>query len=274
MAENIKLICFDLDDTLLTYKSWRILNRALGIPEEDDIQMWNDYNEGKISYGTWNNKILYRYLQHIDATREGITKIASRYTYANGVRETIDYLKEKGYNIVLISGSFDIFVSIIAKDLDIKFFKANNTFIFDDKGRLQAIHDNGDDKLAKVRYLESFCEMLNVTIDQCACIGDGANDIELFKKTGHGITFKGSNIESDAWKVIALLLTTMGQMNFFKRRILKMPERELMLFQHVMIQINLWKLLAWLINFQSAIRTVQELLLLENRNMKRINRFQ
>ena len=51
-------------------------------------------------------------------------------------------------------------------------------------------------------YLESFCEMLDVDINECAAIGDGANDIGLFKATGHGVTFKGSNIEKDAWKVI------------------------------------------------------------------------
>ena len=51
-------------------------------------------------------------------------------------------------------------------------------------------------------YLESFCEMLGIGLDECACIGDGANDLELFRKTGRGITFRGSKIESDAWKVI------------------------------------------------------------------------
>jgi hydroxymethylpyrimidine pyrophosphatase-like HAD family hydrolase len=47
--------------------------------------------------------------------------------------------------------------------------------------------------------------MLNIPIESCACIGDGANDIEMFKKTGRGITFKGSSIEKDAWKVIESL---------------------------------------------------------------------
>jgi phosphoserine phosphatase len=39
-------------------------------------------------------------------------------------------------------------------------------------------------------------------MQECACIADGANDIEMFRRTGRGVTFRGSPIEKDAWKVI------------------------------------------------------------------------
>ena len=199
---NVKLICFDLDETIISHSSWQQLNLALGISKEDDRAMYEDFIAGRISYEEWNNKVLNFYLKHKDSTREEITEILSRYSYNDGVRESINYLKSKGYIIVLISGSIDILVSIIAHDLGIKYFKANNTFIFSSSNKLQAIHSQGDDKDAKTMYLESFCEMLDVDINECAAIGDGANDIGLFKATGHGVTFKGSNIEKDAWKVI------------------------------------------------------------------------
>lgn len=202
MKENIKLICLDLDQTLIYRNSWRTLGLALGIPAEEDIRLYKEYKAGLFSYDEWNEKVLEFYTKHEDANREGITKILADYTFVDGAREAVEYLKSKGYELVLISGSIDILVDVVAKDLGIKYFKANNTFIFDENDRLISIHSGGDDTLAKAGYLESFCEMLGFDITECACIGDGSNDLEMFRRTGHGITFKGGRIEKDAWKVI------------------------------------------------------------------------
>lgn len=200
--ENIKLICFDLDHTLIKKSSWKELNLALGISVEEDERLYQEHKSELLTYDQWINKILERYVEHEDANRETITKIFSQYSLIDGAREAIEYLKAKGYILVLISGSVDILVDMIAKDLGIPFSKANNTFVFDDNNRLLNIHTYGDDVAAKLAHLESFCEMLGINIKECACIADGANDIEMFRSTGHGITFKNSNIENEAWKVI------------------------------------------------------------------------
>ena len=60
----------------------------------------------------------------------------------------------------------------------------------------------GNENIAKLNILEDICLKLGINVDECACIGDGGNDIEMFKKTKHGITFKGSKIEKEAWKVV------------------------------------------------------------------------
>ena len=77
-----------------------------------------------------------------------------------------------------------------------------NTFIFDEKDNLENIVTYGKDEIAKLNILESYCRKLGIDISECVCVGDGDNDIEMFKKTGKGITFKGSKIENEAWKVI------------------------------------------------------------------------
>ncbi len=163
---------------------------------------YDEYKSNVISYDEWNDKILELYLKHENANRESITKTLSRYFYNEGVKEIVKYLKDKGYTLVLISGSIDILVNMVAKDLGILYNKANNTFIFDEQNRLIGIHSGGNDVLAKAEHLESFCEMLNIDIKECACIADGRNDVEMFRRTGHGITFKGSLIENESWKVI------------------------------------------------------------------------
>lgn len=203
MKENIKLICFDLDETLINRSSWKYLSMALGMTEEEDRKMYKDYKAGLFSYDEWNEKILKHYLKHKDATKEGITNILSRYDYIDGAKEAVKYLQSKGYKMVLISGSMDILVKVVAEDLGIDYYKANNTFVFDENNKLKGIHSGGDDTIAKLGYLESFCEMLGVNIlSECVCIGDGSNDLMMFEKTQHGITFRNSKIKDTAWKLI------------------------------------------------------------------------
>jgi phosphoserine phosphatase len=141
-------------------------------------------------------------LEQDNATRKGITEIFSHYELADGAREAVEYVRSKGYETALISGSIDIMVDLVAHDLGITYAKANNTFIFDDANRLTGIHTFGDDTIGKADHLESFCDKLGISMNECACIGNGENDIEMFRRTGHGITFRGSKIEHDAWKVI------------------------------------------------------------------------
>ena len=199
---KIRLVCFDLDDTLIRRNSWHALNNSLGITDEEDQHWFDAYGSGEISSEQWKNILLERYLEHSDATRDGITKIFSQYELVDGARESVEHVRSKGLETVLISGSVDIVVDLVAKDLGISHAKANNSFLFDDADRLQSIHTCGDDTIGKADHLESFCEMLGIQMNECACIGDGYNDIEMFRRTDHGITFRGSKIEKDAWKVI------------------------------------------------------------------------
>lgn len=199
---NIKLICFDLDETLINYSSWRELNKALGVSVDEDRRLYIEHKEGITTYDEWNNKLLKIYQKHKNANKEDIIKIVSNYSYNKGAREIIEYLKNKGYKLALISGSFDILVNIVAKELSIEYAKANNTFIFNKDDRLESIISDGYDVEAKAKHLENFCKMLDIDIKECACIADGANDILMFRRTGHGITFKGSLIENEAWKVV------------------------------------------------------------------------
>ena len=200
--DEIKLVCLDLDETIIGHNSWFDLGIALGMTPEEDERLYDLYKAGTITYEEWNGHVLAHYLKHEDANRQGVTKILSSYTFNDGAREAVEYLKAQKYEIVLISGSIDIIVDNVARDLGIQYRKANNAFEFDEHDRLKYIRSYGNDTLAKLAHLESFCEMLGIQIEECACIGDGANDIAMFRKTTHGITFANSPIKDEAWKII------------------------------------------------------------------------
>jgi phosphoserine phosphatase len=198
----IKLICFDICHTLIEENTWYKLNVALGMSPEEDEKYFKLYREGKLSYQDWTKTIFDIYRRKGRASFENINKAVAGYTYKTGARETIDYLKNKGYKIALITGGMDLLVDKIAKDLGVGLTAANTSFVFDENNYLKEMISVGDEPETKVHHLNDFCRKLGIDFDECAAVGDGANDVDLFLKTGHGITFRGSKIENKAWKVI------------------------------------------------------------------------
>ncbi len=206
MKDNIKLVCFDLNKTLIKENSWLDLNVAMGMLKEEDELLLKWYEESVISYKQWQEIIQNIYKKRGKAKLETISKVLSNYTYLDGAKDIVDYLQSKGYHLALISGSIDILVDKVAKDLQIELFEANNVFVFDSDNYLESINFFDDEKLAKVRHLQSFCRKLDLDITECACIGDGDNDSEIFIHSKHGITFKDSKITNISWKTIDNLL--------------------------------------------------------------------
>lgn len=199
---NIKLICFDMDDTLIHQNSWYKLNLALGVTHEEDTQMYNAYATGELSYENWTKSLFALYQKHGKANKAYIKNILSDFIINPEAYEVINYLKGKGYNLAIISGSFDILVDLVANELGILNQKGNTSLIYDENGILIDIKTYGDEGSAKLRHLKQICENIGVSVTECACVGDGANDLEMFKATGYGVTFPDSPIKDSAWKTI------------------------------------------------------------------------
>ncbi|MDA7693055.1 HAD hydrolase family protein [Alphaproteobacteria bacterium] len=51
------------------------------------------------------------------------------------------------------------------------------------------------------KFLENYVENLNINFDDALCVGDGANDIEMIKKSGLGVSYNGKNILNNAANV-------------------------------------------------------------------------
>jgi phosphoserine phosphatase len=206
MKNNIKLICFDLNKTLITENTWLQLNLAMGISKAEDQSMLDQYLQGKLTYEGAQQLLAKLYIERGKATKANILDSIYHYHYIAGAKETVAYLQAQGYRISLISGSIDLLVARVAQELGIEYYLANNQFVFDANDYLSQIVCLGDDSVVKVQQLKELSIRLDIPVNQMACVGDGDNDLGLFDLTGHGITFKGSKIESHAWKVIDQLL--------------------------------------------------------------------
>jgi len=204
---DTKLVCFDVDDTLISQNSWYVLNLALGMTPEEDLEMYEAYGRGDLSYDDWTAKLSALYRERGLATRENVTAALSTFKFKEGAEDLVRDLQSKGYEIALVSGSFDTLTRELAQHLGVKYAKGNTTLRFSDTGEFLDIESGGDEIQAKVGHLENFCNELGIKIEQCVCIGDGANDVEMFKKTGKGITFTDApeHVQAAAWKTVAQL---------------------------------------------------------------------
>jgi len=200
--KDIKLICFDLNKTLVKENTWLDLNLAMCVTKEEDDLLFRLYKDSIITYKEWQSILEKMYIKRGKATRANIEKTVFNYTYMKDAEDVVKYLKKKGYKIALITGSLLMLAEKVAKETGIEFYEANNIMIFNEDDYLEKLVALGNDELIKLRHLQSFCRELDIKLTECVCIGDGDNDRLLFEKCKHGITFKDSDIKDLSWKVI------------------------------------------------------------------------
>jgi phosphoserine phosphatase len=201
----VRLVCFDLNGTLIAENSWQHLNSAMGVTRKEDEDLLSSYRNGKISYHEGLQKLLPLYQRNGKFRKEIVERALYDYSYCEYAKEIIRYVSGKNYHTAIISGSFDMLVEKIAKELQVQYWAANNRFTFDKNGIGQSIECWGNDDTFKRVKLEEMCQSLHIAVTRCVCVGDSQNDRQIFKASGHGIALRGSEIEKDAWRVIEKL---------------------------------------------------------------------
>ncbi len=204
---KIRLVCFDVDGTLVKENSWQFLTAGLGFPPERVVEFYRKAKSGELTFMEAEKRYTKMLQQSDKTTRAFIKKLFSQIKPRPGAKDLISYLKKKGCPVYLISGAIDIFVEEIAKKIKADGFYANSSLGFDEKGSLQKIHYREIQGELKVKQLEELVKRLGIKINEVAFVGDSENDIEVFKATNHGIAVHSSNkeLKKIAWKEAASL---------------------------------------------------------------------
>jgi len=97
-------------------------------------------------------------------------------------------LKRLGYRTAVISGGFSVAAEALQKRLGIDFAWSNTLEISAGQltGRVLGPIVNAQ---RKAEILEELSRREGVPLDQVIAIGDGANDLLMLQKAGHGIAF-------------------------------------------------------------------------------------
>ena len=107
---------------------------------------------------------------------------------AGRVPSASDQGRRLGYRTAVISGGFSVAAEALQKRLGIDFAWSNTLEIEDGAltGRVIGPIVNAQ---RKADILEELARRENVPLDQVIAIGDGANDLLMLQKAGHGIAF-------------------------------------------------------------------------------------
>jgi len=202
--ENIKLVCFDVDETLVDGISWWMLTEALGCSLEKAFNIFNQAKEGKISFREGERLFTKMFEESGNATKEFINNFFESIDVKPGAKDLISYLKQKGYLIYLISGGINIYVNSIARKLGVNGFYSNSSLEFDKKGVLQGIHYRENQKVVKVEQLQELIRKIGIDMNNVVFIGDSDNDIDVFRATKHGIAVSTSDeeLKKVSWKTV------------------------------------------------------------------------
>lgn len=184
-----KIICFDIDGTLIDGNSWLLLTEGLNCPVVKHVELYQNTVSGKITFEKSERELVGIWRDSGNATQENLKRIYEKVDVREGVEELFEFLKSKGFLIYLVSGSNKFFVEGIAKRLKPDGYYSNAEIIFDDERIIsridQRIHEQGQ---IKVEQVTEIAEKNGLSIKDIYFVGDGENDIDVFIATGKGLS--------------------------------------------------------------------------------------
>ena len=180
-----RLICFDMDSTLIQTEVIDELARKHGVYEQV-AAITESAMRGEIDFKesfTQRCKLL----KGLDVSV--MKDIAENLPFTEGVDRLMYVLKKYGYKIAILSGGFTFFGEYIQKKYDIDYVYANELEI-DDNGKLTGnyVGEVVDGK-RKAELLKLIAQVEKVNLQQTIAVGDGANDFPMLSESGLGIAF-------------------------------------------------------------------------------------
>ena len=189
-----KLLLADMDSTIIKEESIDELARLIG-KEKEVIKITNEAMNGKIDY---KKALLERVAILKDQPAEILEKLKKSININDGAIELIKTMKHNNSITVLVSGGFTFLTDYLKKSLGFEHAHANSLEICPDN--LNKMYITGKvidpilDKHAKVWYLDNYVRKNKLDYEETICVGDGANDIEMIKKAGLGVSYNGKKV--------------------------------------------------------------------------------
>ncbi|MTE25761.1 phosphoserine phosphatase SerB [Winogradskyella ouciana] len=181
---NRRLVCFDMDSTLIQTEVIDELAERAGVGEEVRA-ITESAMQGEIDF----NESFEKRMKLLKGLSEDVLKeVAENLPITKGAKRLVDTLHNYGYKTAILSGGFTYFGHYLQEKLDIDFVYANQLEIKD--GKLTG-HYLGDivNGTKKAEYLQKLADNMGIDIGQTIAVGDGANDLEMLNLAGLGIAF-------------------------------------------------------------------------------------
>jgi phosphoserine phosphatase len=182
---NRRLVCFDMDSTLIEAEVIDELAKAAGVGAEVSA-ITEQAMRGELDF-TQSFKRRVGLLKGLDESV--LDGIAHNLPITEGAEDLVRALKALGYKTAILSGGFTYFGQYLQAKLGIDYVYANELEIEDGKvtGEVKGEVVDGQ---RKAELLKLLAARENLNLQQVIAVGDGANDLPMLSIAGLGIAFR------------------------------------------------------------------------------------
>jgi len=181
---NRRLVCFDMDSTLIQTEVIDKLAELAGVGDEVKT-ITESAMQGEIGF----NESFIKRMKLLKGLNEDVLHdVAINLPITKGAKRLIDTLKSYGFKTAILSGGFEYFGRYLQNELGIDYVYANQLEIKNGVltgGYLGEIVDGN----RKAEYLKEIAKKEGINISQTIAVGDGANDMPMLNLAGLGIAF-------------------------------------------------------------------------------------
>ena len=185
---QFKLVIFDLDGTLTQERSiWEYIHKRLGKWYGFAEEYQNQFLAGKISY----EEFCERDAQVWKGMKvEELSGIIKTVPFHPGVDELIDYLKQKGLKLSMVSSGLSLLSDWVHQKYGFDYSVSNDLLhengILTGKVKIQVYYDK------KAEWVRKILKQFGVKPEEVIAIGDSVGDMDMFRMVGFSIAFNSS----------------------------------------------------------------------------------
>ena len=180
-----RLICFDMDSTLIQTECIDELAKRAGVGEQV-ARITEKAMRGEIDFReSFTQRVTL--LKGLDSSV--LQDIAEHLPITEGTDRLMSVLKKCGYKIAILSGGFTYFGEYLRRKYNIDYVYANELEIGPD-GKLTGRYVGEIvDGRRKAELLRLIAQVEKINLAQTIAVGDGANDLPMISEAGLGIAF-------------------------------------------------------------------------------------
>lgn len=193
----MKLAVFDFDSTLMDGETLEFLAKEFNL-QDKVAAITKEAMEGKIDFF---ESLIKRVALLKGLEQAKVEKMCRELPLMNGAKETITELKKAGYKTVCFSGGFKS-ATIPAREylgLDADF---SNILHFKDGKMTGLVGGEMMFSTSKGEMLVTLQRLLGVTEENTVAVGDGANDLSMFKHAAKRVAFCAKPVLREAANII------------------------------------------------------------------------
>lgn len=179
-----RLICFDMDSTLIQTETIDELADRAGVGEqiraitESAMRGEMDFRE------SFKQRIAL--LKGLDVSV--FDEIIAHAPITDGLERLMTVLKRIGYKTAILSGGFNFYGNYLKQRFGFDYVYANELEVKDGKLTGNYVGEMVDGR-RKAELLKLICQVENINPEQAVAVGDGANDLPMLSAAGLGIAF-------------------------------------------------------------------------------------